>query len=751
MLASKQRDLLKISALTRLAVLYSIFDRPATELAVWKGTQLLGYLENATVVPEGASLKDFRLTPKVTLIADARVADLNVVRREWKRYLPSDIANIRNVMAGETFKLNDRTLHETELTTTSSSEVTQSSEQESQARETTDLASEISSQLGISINGHFDVAAEYKNPLMTTSVSGGAEFGVNLQLAEKHASRMAREAVSRAVSKTDTTTRESRVRRELTRTELATEYTLANTGESLHGIYRWVDRIDQYQVFRFPDRLLLEFQIPEPAAFYRWRVGRATARAHATEAPPDWNQAEVQAAIDKGDLVLLATKYRATNLDAPPDASQSLVATIVVGAPASEGSGDNAVWTQPAASKEVSVVIPAGYQAMSVSYSGEGVPILGKWKEWRSNEWRDVIGYHSAFATVSIGGVTRNYWNGGIQNKNKPQMHFFATHGDRPDLGVIGRVQGEEPPYGRATLPISGNNDIATPTEVVVGLGPPATGSLQMAVTCTGLSSCTVTARVSIAPTAQAMMRWKLGLLDAVYSAWSQWKKEYETSQMRQAAMTGSVPGDVSSAQAERTIREELKREVIEWLLDEPHFAGRPARSPQPPKPNYFAADVLYDQVKRDAATIRFLEQAFEWSNLSYAFYSYFWASRQNSWEELAGLSAQDPDFERFLRAGYVRVVLPARPGFDVAVHNWLQYQVPFINGRLPAPDDPLYIAIDQEIREIIAGVSGGVAGDAWTVRSATSLLYLDTAATLPLDNEARRLPVAPGSMMPDP
>jgi len=211
------------------------------------------------------------------------------------------------------------------------------------------------------------------------------------------------------------------------------------------------------------------------------------------------------------------------------------------------------------------------------------------------------------------------------------------------------------------------------------------------------------------------------------------------------------VPGDVSSAQAERTIREELKREVIEWLLDEPHFAGRPARSPQPPKPNYFAADVLYDQVKRDAATIRFLEQAFEWSNLSYAFYSYFWASRQNSWEELAGLSAQDPDFERFLRAGYVRVVLPARPGFDVAVHNWLQYQVPFINGRLPAPDDPLYIAIDQEIREIIAGVSGGVAGDAWTVRSATSLLYLDTAATLPLDNEARRLPVAPGSMMPDP
>jgi hypothetical protein len=29
--------------------------------------------------------------------------------------------------------------------------------------------------------------------------------------------------------------------------------------------------------------------------------------------------------------------------------------------------------------------------------------------------------------------------------------------------------------------------------------------------------------------------------------------------------------------------------------------------------------------------------------------------------------------------------------------HDWLFYKVPFLNGKLPAPDDPLYVSIDQD------------------------------------------------------
>ena len=102
-------------------------------------------------------------------------------------------------------------------------------------------------------------------------------MGVNASLSEssRQASRISRDVLSKAVSKVENRVREERVRRTLTRSVARTRHVINNDAdEHVRGVYRWVDRVDRYQIFRYPDRLHLEFQIPEPAEYLRLRIAR---------------------------------------------------------------------------------------------------------------------------------------------------------------------------------------------------------------------------------------------------------------------------------------------------------------------------------------------------------------------------------------------------------------------------------------------------------------------------------------------
>lgn len=105
-------------------------------------------------------------------------------------------------------------------------------------------------------------------------------------------------------------------------------------------------------------------------------------------------------------------------------------------------------------------------------------------------------------------------------------------------------------------------------------------------------------------------------------------------------------------------------------------------------------------------------------------------------------MTANDPEFERFLKAGSARVVVPVRPAFNDAVKNWLLYQVPFITGQLPSPNEPMFVSIDREIRDLIAPLDGGIAEDSWEARVSTTLMYLQDHTEFPIKNEAATLPV---------
>ena len=103
-----------------------------------------------------------------------------------------------------------------------------------------------------------------------------------------------------------------------------------------------------------------------------------------------------------------------------------------------------------------------------------------------------------------------------------------------------------------------------------------------------------------------------------------------------------------------------------------------------------------------DGKYIRRFEQAFEWKNMTYLFYPYFWGNKED-WVMLSKLDDDDPVFARFLQAGAARVLVPVRPGFEKSIIEYLELEDEWnAEGTVITEGnetDPLNISIVDEIK----------------------------------------------------
>jgi hypothetical protein len=79
------------------------------------------------------------------------------------------------------------------------------------------------------------------------------------------------------------------------------------------------------------------------------------------------------------------------------------------------------------------------------------------------------------------------------------------------------------------------------------------------------------------------------------------------------------------------------------------------------------------DPVVSDAQApiIRFFEEAFEWREMSYFLYPYFWG-RRAAWDARLAISGADYRHTAFLQAGAARVIVPVTPGYEERVLYYL-------------------------------------------------------------------------------
>ncbi|TGV80304.1 hypothetical protein EN792_038910 [Mesorhizobium sp. M00.F.Ca.ET.149.01.1.1] len=224
--------------------------------------------------------------------------------------------------------------------------------------------------------------------------------------------------------------------------------------------------------------------------------------------------------------------------------------------------------------------------------------------------------------------------------------------------------------------------------------------------------------------TSEAYGKWQLATYHAIIDAYNLAKDDYD----KKIAAARSKSREVvmrSDVEYRNTEQHELKRGALELLTNQ-HFGSMGAISLSGSgEPTLDAAKAI-----AEGPTVKFFEQAFEWQNMVYTFYPYFWG-RHDTWEDRLSVADADPVFSRFLSAGYARVVIPVRRYFENNIKYYLEHGEIWEGEDCPVPGDPDYIAIVDEIKDIEAAGSpdlqdGIPDGDPWQLSLPTPLVCLD-------------------------
>ncbi len=252
-------------------------------------------------------------------------------------------------------------------------------------------------------------------------------------------------------------------------------------------------------------------------------------------------------------------------------------------------------------------------------------------------------------------------------------------------------------------------------------------GTITLAAKTYKTEAFTVSLAIHCQRTDIALENWKLKTHAAILQAYQKQLRDYEE---RLAALEVQAQQQFQGRnplENENLIRTELKKGALSVFTAQ-HFDlfGAIETSPQGyPQSNLPEADI-------EGKYVRFFEQAFEWEQMMYFFYPYFWGRKPN-WTARALLQDVDPVFAEFLKAGSARAVVSVRPGFEKAVAHFLDTGQIWNGGDLPDISSPLYVSIIEEIRERDKAPGAEIAqGDPWDVRLPTTLVKLRDEDTLP-------------------
>ncbi|WP_405982889.1 hypothetical protein [Streptomyces sp. NBC_00158] len=253
------------------------------------------------------------------------------------------------------------------------------------------------------------------------------------------------------------------------------------------------------------------------------------------------------------------------------------------------------------------------------------------------------------------------------------------------------------------------------------------TSSIPVAVDTFRLSQVAVAVEVKCRRTERAMEKWRAETHGKLMTAYSARLAEYEEKVAALTLEAGVAIEGRNPAANQELIAHELRKNCVS-ILTKQHFDlfdatyAPPGQIPQ----------IDVDEAEAEGAYVRFFEQAFEWEHLTWVAYPYFWG-RKDQWDERLAYDDPDPLFNQFLKAGFCRVTVPARLGFEGAIDHFMNFGELWKGGPLPTVSSPLYLPIADEIAERLDRPGDEIPqGDPWTVRIPTNLVRLRADDRLP-------------------
>jgi hypothetical protein len=217
--------------------------------------------------------------------------------------------------------------------------------------------------------------------------------------------------------------------------------------------------------------------------------------------------------------------------------------------------------------------------------------------------------------------------------------------------------------------------------------------------------------------TPEVFQQWQMDTYNAIMDAYSKMKSEYNDA-IENIRDINAVMGE-NPARNREIEQEELKKSCIE-LFTAQRFENFDALAGGDAT-NY--PKIRFNETMTESKFIKFFEQAFEWKNITYEFYPYFWGKRQN-WLKIKNLRDNDPLFQKFLQAGSVRVVVPVNPEFALSVLHYQENGVIWEGIEQPILDNENFMSLISELNEINDHPQG-VEIDTWEVKVPTNMVKL--------------------------
>ncbi len=613
------------------------------------------------------------------------VADLLVVKQQIKRYEAGEIAHIENVLAGEGKVRTHRQLNRTEEIISTINEQEREKETELQTTERfelnreTDRTQKIDQKVGfgLTLSGKYGPTVEFDSRLDTSTQT-------TEENALKNAVTYAKDVVERSKERIVERVREERRITILREMEEVNEHRLSNeTGAHFAGIYQFVDKIYESQVFNYGLRQMFDFMIPEPAS-YLWHLEKMPQPDPELPIPPIRLEIEAPDAdhIHEGNYLRLGARYGAKGLKAPPPIF------LVKSASVTQGTGSDSEEDQPRSRNQIEVEIPRGYRPV-----WSLITVMGTTDEFPLFSF-SVGGEHSVWIPASDERIDVSSGDLRIYRPNANLVTIFPSDGG-----------------------LYADDD-----------------KLYIHIFANETANYSVHAKITFQRKSEALREWSTATYDTIADAYSnvllRYQQEVETLKQQKEAEEGLSFefGNPPSVNA-RMIRTELKKHCLAFLRNEhagllntEHTAGGTLYPP------------LFDiaDAKTDGAVVRFFEHAFEWDQIQYVFYPYFW-SRPGGWADRFHARNMDPELEEFLKAGYARAVVPVRAGFEAAVSFFMATGLVWNGEGEPDIDHPLYKPIVDEIKERTGADLGEVpVGDPWETRMPTAAVLVRQGHTLP-------------------
>ncbi len=605
-----------------------------------------------------ATIGRYTMPTLATCKQSVGVGDLLMVKQTIKAYEVGEFGHVENVLAGETREREHRRLNVREEISVLETEREVEEERDLQSTTRNEMQNEIQRTIKneFGLEAGLQVSGSY-GPSVSFTASMNTSFSSSMEESQRKATSFSREVTEKTAERVRERVREEQRRRVLEEVEEINRHKVENPNAGdghVRGIYRWLNKIYDAQVLRYGQRMMFEFVVPEPAAFF------------------------LHALVDNAPDEMLIEKPE------EPD---------YYGAPLKPSNLSRTNYHRYVSEYKVSGVRPPPTQYRTVSlqdgldYSGSEVS-LG-----RSGKFDIPDGYESYAVRVH-------------------HDHVFTEGDDRRYHIMIGGAAIDATPIWGSTY----RNVARTRKE------------LSIAYQLMSMRSFTLGADLYCELTTEGYEKWKLETYESIVQAYLDQKAAYDEQLRAREIQEGIRVLGRNPLENRRIERDELRKLVLRFITGGVGMG----------EDVFFPTDEPIVDVAKACPWgkyVQFFENAFEWQNLMYVLYPYFWG-RHARWVNALHLTDPDPDFAAFLRAGAARVQVPVRPGFEKAIAYYCQTGRIWNGGDPPLLDDDLYVPIVQEIAENLGGMDEGEpypeGSEPWEVTIPTSLVLIQDLEEIP-------------------